>query len=299
MRDPYDILGIDRNADKTDIKKAYRRLAKTYHPDSNSSDPKAAQRFSNITQAYDFLNDGEKRRAFDSDEIDADGNPRRFAYNRNSGRAGGFQGDGQQFGGFSPDDIFSDLFSGFRGNAQQTPFSAPEVETNLTMSLSLQDAASGVKRRLSLSNGRTVEVSIPKGVQSGQVIRLRGQGNPSRRGIASDLLITVNVETDSLFERDGMNLRLTLPISLYEAVLGAKVRIPTLEGSVELNIPGSSSSGKVLRLKSKGIKNEKELAGDLFVILKIILPPADLELETFLRKRSITEPYSVRGTEFD
>ena len=141
---------------------------------------------------------------------------------------------------------------------------------------------------------------IPRGVQDGQLIRLRGQGNPGiGGGTPGDALITVHVEPHPLFERDGHDLRLALPVTLYEAVLGAKIRVPTLEGSVELAVPPSSSSGRVLRLKGKGIVPETGPAGDLYVTLRIVLPPSDLELEAFLRKRSITKPYSVRGPEFD
>ena len=296
MRDPYDVLGVKRNAAEADIKKAYRRLAKKYHPDANASDPKAAQRFSDVTAAYDFLSDAEKRRAYDRGEIDADGNPRMFAFGRGRRAAQG-GGGGRPFGGFSSDDLFADLFSGLRGTAQG-PFETPEPEAHFTINLPLVEALKGAKRRLMLGEGRTVEVTIPRGVQDGQIIRLRGQGPAAFGGGPSDVLIQVAVEPDPLFEREGNNLRLTLPITLYEAVLGARVRVPTLDGSVELNIPPSSSGGRVLRLKGKGVAPEAGPAGDLYVTLKIVLPPSDLELEAFLRRRSITKPYSVRGPEF-
>ncbi|NND49326.1 MAG: J domain-containing protein [Rhizobiales bacterium] len=298
MRDPYDVLGLKRNASEADIKKAYRRLAKKFHPDANAGDAKAAQQFSDASAAYDFLKDADKRKAYDSGEIDADGNPKMFAYGRGQHPGHGAGGGGRPFGGFASDDIFADLFSGLRGS-RQGPFAQPEPEIHYTMGLPLADMAKGAKRRVTLGDGRTIEVTIPRGVQDGQVIRLRGQGPAGMNGAPGDVMITVRMEPDQLFERDGNNLRLTLPITLYEAVLGAKVRVPTMDGSVELNIPASSSGGRVLRLKGKGIAPESGPAGDLYVTLKIVLPPADLELETFLRKRSITKPYSVRGPEFD
>jgi DnaJ-class molecular chaperone len=296
MRDPYEVLGLARDAGEPEIKKAYRRLAKKYHPDANTGDPEATQMFSDITAAYDFLNDADKRRAFDRGEIDADGNPRMFAFGR-GGRAAHGAGEARGFGGFSTEDIFADLFSGLRGS-RQGPFTAAEPETSYSMTLPLMDAVRGARRRVTLADGRAVDVQIPRGVEDGQVIRLRGQGGIGISGVAGDVLITIRVEPHPLFERDGHHLRLTLPITLYEAVLGAKVRVPTPDGSVELAIPPSSSGGRVLRLKGKGIRPESGPAGDLYVTLKIVLPPSDLELEAFLRKRSITKPYSVRGPEF-
>lgn len=298
MRDPYDVLGIERNADDAAIKKAYRRLAKKYHPDANKGDPSAAQRFSDVTAAYDFLNDSEKRRAFDHGEIDADGNPVMFGFGRGARARQGAGAHAGSFGGFSSDDIFADLFSGLRG--RQAPFTARGEDVSYTLTLPFEDVARGVKRRVTLANGRTLDVTIPRGVNDGRVIRLRGQGNPGvGGGPDGDALVTVHVEPHPLFERDGNDLKLTLPVTLYEAVLGGKIRVPTLDGSVELNVPAGSSSGRVLRLKGRGIAPDSGKAGDLYVTLKIVLPPSDLELETFLRKRSITKPYSVRGPEFD
>jgi DnaJ-class molecular chaperone len=296
MRDPYDVLGLARDAGEPEIKKAYRRLAKKYHPDANTGDPEATRMFSDITAAYDFLSDADKRRAFDRGEIDADGNPRMFAFGRGARAAHG-AGEARGFGGFSTEDIFADLFSGLRGS-RQGPFTAAEPETSYSMTLAFMDAVRGARRRVTLADGRAVDVQIPRGVEDGQVIRLRGQGGIGISGVAGDVLITIRVEPHPLFERDGHHLRLTLPITLYEAVLGAKVRVPTPDGSVELAIPPSSSGGRVLRLKGKGIRPESGPAGDLYVTLKIVLPPSDLELEAFLRKRSITKPYSVRGPEF-
>ena len=301
MRDPYDVLGIERNAGDADIKKAYRRLAKKFHPDANKGDPQASQRFSDVTAAYDFLSDADKRRAFDQGAIDADGNPVVFGFGRRARSPEGAGAAGEPFGGFAAEDVFADLFGSLRGRAQggQGPFGVPGQDVSYTLTLPFEDVASGARRRVTLAGGRTLEVKIPQGVEDGQQIRLRGQGN---RGLGGgppgDALITVHIEPHPLFERDGNNLRLTLPVTLYEAVLGGKVRVPTLAGSVELNIPAGSANGRVLRLKGKGITPETGPAGDLYVTLKLVLPPPDLEFETFLKKRSITKPYPVRGPEF-
>lgn len=302
MRDPYDVLGVARDATDAEIKKAYRRLAKKYHPDANAGDETAAQRFSDVTSAYDFLNDAEKRSAFDRGEIDANGNPMGFGFGTGHGGMGGRAGaaGGETFGGFAAEDIFADLFGGLRGRPGGGPFASPGQDVSYTLTLPLQDVATGATRRVTLAHGRTLDVRIPRGVQNGQLIRLRGQGNPGASGGPDgDALITVRIEPHALFERDGNDLKITLPVTLYEAVLGGKVRVPTLAGSVELNVPPNSSSGRVLRLKGKGIKPERGTAGDLYVTLRLVLPPADLELEAFLRKRSITKPYSVRGPEYD
>jgi DnaJ-class molecular chaperone len=314
MRDPYKVLGVERGAKEGDIKSAYRRLAKKFHPDANAGDEKAAQRFSEISAAHDLLKDKEKRGQFDRGEIDAEGNPKGFAgdpfapggpFAARGGRAEGFTG------GFKAEDIFSELFGGARrARGQGEPFGGGSArggafgggrDVAYTLSIPFVEAVQGTVRRVTLSGGRTLDVRIPRGVADGQQIRLRGQGEPGHGGGggAGDALITVRVEPHPLFERDGDTLRLALPITLYEAVLGGKVRVPTPSGSVELTIPRGSSGGRTLRLKGRGVERENAPRGDLLVTLRIVLPETDLELETFLRKRSITKPYSVRGPEYD
>ncbi len=317
MADPYKVLGISKLASEAEIKSAYRKLAKKYHPDANKGETKAADQFSEAGAAYELLKDKEKRALFDRGEIDAKGNPTGhgagpfgaggpFAGARRGGRASG------PFGGVRAEDIFSEFFSSAgRGGSAGTggrhfdgdPFSRAQSggrDISYTLSVPFNEAVKGVVRRVTLSGGKTLDVKIPKGVADGQQIRLRGQGEADPRGgRAGDALITVRIEPDALFERQGNTLRLTLPVTLYEAVLGGKVKVPTPTGSVELTIPAGSSSGRVLRLKGKGIPTENGAAGDLLVSLRIVLPSSDLELEAFLKKRSITKPYTVRGSEFD
>ena len=311
MRDPYKVLGVSKRASQAEIKSAYRKLAKKYHPDANTSDDKAAGRFSEVGAAYELLKDKEKRALFDRGEIDAKGNPTGHGADP-FGPGGPFAGARRTerqtgpFGDARAEDIFSEFFSaagrGGMGGTGGGPFAgAPGGGRDISYTLSIPfiEAIGGTVRRVTLAGGKTLDVKIPKGVADGQQIRLRGQGEADPRGgRAGDALITVKIEPDALFERDGNTLRLTLPVTLYEAVLGGKVKVPTPTGSVELTIPAGSSCGRVLRLKGKGVAPEKGPAGDLLVTLRIVLPASDLELEAFLKKRSITKPYSVRGREF-
>ncbi|MFV2034997.1 MAG: J domain-containing protein, partial [Halocynthiibacter sp.] len=201
--------------------------------------------------------------------------------------------------GFNPEDIFSEISGSQRGHrGARATHTAPGQDVNYTLSVPFIDAALGATKRITLTGGKTLDVKIPKAMASGQQIRLRGQGAVGPGGRAGDAIITVEVEPHPLFERDGNNLNLTLPITLYEAVLGGKVRVPTLDGSVEMKIPANSSSGQVLRLKHKGLAPESGAPGDLFIALRIVLPESDLDLEAYLRRRSIAKPYSVRGPEF-
>ena len=328
MRDPYKVLGVPKRASEAEIKSAYRKLAKKYHPDANSGDDKAAGRFAEVSAAYELLKDKEKRALFDRGEIDAKGNPTGYGADPfgpggpfAGARAAGARRGGQRagpFGGARAEDIFSEFFSaagrsdshgggagpGNMGGMGGSPFGGAASsgrDISYTLSIPFSEAIRGAVRRVTLAGGKTLDVKIPKGVADGQQIRLRGQGeaDPRARGRAGDALITVKIEPDPLFERDGNTLRLTLPVTLYEAVLGGKAKVPTPTGSVELTIPARSSSGRVLRLKGKGVATEKGPAGDLLVTLRIVLPASDPELEAFLKKHAPTRPYSVRGPEFD
>src|SRR5215831_12164626 len=240
MRDPYDILGVPRTADAAAIKTAFRRLAKKLHPDANKSDPKAAQRFGELNGAYEILGDDKKRKAFDRGEIGADGK-RRFH---------GFEGFRSQPGGGGFAHLLKGMFSGAATGGRRTGFdthfehedfaaSPAARDVSVAVTISLAEAAKGATRRVHLPNGKEVDVKIPAGLADGQQIRLRGQGM-SGPGAAGDAIITVTVAPHPLFTRDGANLRIDLPVTLYEAVLGAKVRVPTLDGAVELAIPAGT-----------------------------------------------------------
>lgn len=320
MRDPYEILGVQRTADAKAIKSAFRRHAKKLHPDANTNDPKAAARFSELNGAYEILGDEAKRKAFDRGEIDAEGKPRFHAdgFGAHPGAAGGgrshfetfnFGPEGVQrgggragsFGGF--EDILKDMFGGARGRRSSVgpqPFEPDEFaepaagrDVTAAVTISLAEAATGGSRRVHLPTGKEIEVKIPAGLADGQQIRLKGQGLPGP-GAIGDALITVQIAPHPLFERDGVNLRLELPLTLYEAVLGAKVRVPTLDGAVELAIPAGTSSGRSFRLKGKGLPG-KGARGDLFATVRIVLPAhADPELDELMRKWRDGKPYDPR-----
>ena len=320
MRDPYDVLGVSKTASASDIKSAFRRQAKKLHPDANKHDPKAAARFAELNAAYEILGEADKRKAFDRGEIDAEGKPRfqgfegfgagpgggfdraghfeHFSwgpdgFRRSSNRAGG------GFGGF--EDLLKQAFGGgARGgwpggaSAEQQDLGAGQ-DIAAALTVTLPEAAKGTKKRVHLPTGKEVEVKIPAGLADGQTIRLKGQGLAGPRGHAGDVLITVSIAPHPLFAREGANLRLELPIALYEAVLGGKVRVPTLEGAVELAIPPGTNAGRTFRLKGKGFPG-KDGRGDLLASVRIMLPEAsDSELEELMRKWRERKPYDPRS----
>jgi DnaJ-class molecular chaperone len=321
MRDPYDVLGVSKNASAAEIKSAFRRQAKKLHPDANKHDPKAAARFAELNAAYEILGEADKRKAFDRGEIDAEGKPRfqgfeGFGAGRGPGagfgqdgifetftwgrdgfqRAGGRAGGG--FRGF--EDILKEAFGGARGGGpggfqfEQDVGEGGGQDVTATLTITLPEAAKGTKKRVELPTGKAVEVKIPPGLNERQTIRLKGQGLAGVRGRTGDLLITVSIAPHPLFMRDGADLRLELPITLYEAVLGAKVRVPTLDGAVELAIPAGTNSGRTFRLKGKGLP-AKDGTGDLLAAVRIVLPErGDAELEELMRKWRQNKPYDPR-----
>ncbi len=316
MRDPYEVLGVAKTASAGEIKKAYRQLAKKNHPDHNRNDPKSASRLAEINAAYEIIGDEDKKGKFDRGEIGPDGKPRFSGFEGfgAGGAPGGFSGfnRGQagpggahyefNFGGdagragFDPSDLFSELFGGGarRGRAQQ-PRRGDDVVATATVQL--ETAALGGSARVLLPSGRALDVKIPAGVEDGRQIRLRGQGQPGPVGAeAGDAIVTVKIAPHPYFKIDGRDLRLDLPVTLYEAALGGKIAAPTLAGKVELSVPAGSNGGRTLRLRGKGLPAaDGKAAGDLYVTLKLVAPePQDAEYETLMRKLRDERPYDPR-----
>jgi DnaJ-class molecular chaperone len=321
MRDPYEVLSVDRKASAAEIKSAYRRLAKKLHPDANKNDPKAASRFSELNAAHEIIGDEDKRKAFDRGEIDAEGKPKFQGFGAGAGAGPGrgfggndanyenfsfgpegFQratrrgrGGGGGFGGF--EDILRDAFGrggATRGGAQ---FESEDIgagaDVLAEMAVTLPEAAHGVTRRLRLPTGKDLDVKIPAGITGGQQIRLRGQGMTGQGG-TGDVLIMVSIAPHPLFTLDGSDVKLDLPITLYEAALGAKVRAPTLEGHVELTIPPWTSSGRTFRLRGKGFPT-KDGHGDLLATVRITLPDkSDGDLDALMKKWQNNKAYDPR-----
>ncbi len=310
MADPYAILGVARGASEKDIKSAYRTLAKELHPDRNTDNPRAAERFSEVTRAYDLLSDKDKRAQYDRGEIDADGNPAMpFGHGGGFGGYEGFRGSrpqGGPAGGFGgPEDvdlgeIFEGLFGG-RAGPGTGPGAAgfgrrgpPPTGANVSYRLKVPfiDAATGRDQRITLSDGKTIDLKLPAGVEEGTQMRLKGKGQPGPGG-SGDALVTLSVEPHPFFTRDGDDVRLELPITLDEAVRGAKVRVPTVDGAVMLTVAPGSGSGKVLRLKGKGFSRKSGGRGDQLVTLEIQLPDDVSELAA--RLEGWSDPTGVRN----
>ena len=344
MRDPYDVLGVGRSASEADVKRAFRKLAKQYHPDKHAGDKRAQAKFSEINSAYEIVGDKEKRGKFDRGEIDAEGKPKfqgfegyrggpggagfenidpgafeeiLSAFGRGGGGTGAGPGGGRTFrftsggpggprvsGGPAEgeDDFLSSIFSGFGGRSRGggARQSVPGADIRAEVAVTLEDIAAGKKPKVSLPSGKTVALTLPKGVSDGQVIRLQGQGQPSPTGgPPGDALVTVRFVPHPLFKAEGADLRLDLPVSLDEAVLGAKIAVPTLSGKVQVTIPPNSSSGRVPRLKGKGLPKPNG-AGDLLVTPRIVLPEgANSDLEALMKKWREGKRPSPRGSAFD
>jgi DnaJ-class molecular chaperone len=289
--DPYTLLGVSRTATEADIKKAYRKLAKELHPDRNTDNPKAAEKFSQVTSAYDLLSDKDKRARFDRGEIDGDGNPAApFGFGGGGGGPqGGFRADfgGEQAGDFS--DLFEGLFGG-RGRAGGGGFAGgfgrrPQPKgANVAYRLTVPftDAATLAPQRITLADGKTIDLKLPAGVESGTQMRLSGKGQPGPGG-TGDAIVTIEIQPHRFFTRDGDDIRIDLPISLSEAVLGASVRVPTADGAVMLTVPKGSTSGKTLRLKGRGFHKKGGGRGDQLVTLMVDLPVDDDALVEFVQ----------------
>jgi DnaJ-class molecular chaperone len=294
--DPYDVLGVARDATPDQIKSAYRKLARSLHPDLNPGNKPAEDRFKKVSSAYDLLSDPVKRARYDAGEIDAHGAERGYRGPRGAARGGTRYGE-------SAEDIFSDLMrrrSKSRGRTwnffdQEGPPSQG-TNANYTLKITLAEAVAGDVKRINLPTGKSLDVKVPAGSRDGATLRLKGQGNPGRGGgPAGDALIELKIEPHPVFTTAADDILMTLPITLPEAVLGAKIMVPTIDGRVSVTVPPGSNSGTVLRLKGKGCPTDCG-KGDQLVTLKVVLPdPPDPELEQLIREWALRHPYAVRG----
>ncbi len=299
--DLYQRLGLKRGASEAEIKKAYRSLAKQLHPDRNKDKPDAAKRFAEVTHAYDLLSDKDKRAKYDRGEIDEDGNPKMpfgagfGGYSSGAAGpqpgAGGFEGFNFQGGdGADLSDLFEGLFGGAAGRGggggpfgsfrqrARTPQKGADIAYRLK--IPFEDAVALKPQRITLGDGKTIDLKLPAGLEDGTRIRLSGKGEegPAGRG---DALVTIEIAPHRFFTRDGNNIRLSLPVTLKEAVLGAKVKVPTPEGAVMLTIPKGTTSGKIFRLKDRGFRAKDGKRGDQLVSVEIDVPASDPELQKF------------------
>ena len=298
--DLYQRLGVKRGASEAEIKKAYRSLAKQLHPDRNKDKPDAAKRFAEVTHAYDLLSDKDKRARYDRGEIDEEGNPKMpfgSGFGGYSSGAGPRPGAGGGFEGFDfstgdaadLSDLFEGLFGGATRNRGPTGFSgfgrrgrAPQKGADVAYRLKVPfvDAVALKSQRITLADGKTIDLKLPKGVEDGTKIRLAGKGEEGGGG-RGDAIVTIEIASHRFFTRDGNHIRLTLPVTLKEAVLGSKVKVPTPEGPVMLTIPKGTTSGKVLRLKGRGFTGKDGKRGDQLVTIEIDVPANDAALQQF------------------
>lgn len=310
MRDPYQLLGVERTATGEEIKQAYRRLAKKYHPDLNPGRAEIEQRFKEISAAYAILSDPQKRGRFDRGEIDANGSEQRSSHaHARHARSQRRRPQGPPpGGGFGGDDFFSDLFGTRRRSDGSTSAQQQQQSTrtgpgrkggdiNYAVHVSFNEAALGTRRRVELSSGKALEITIPAGTRDQQKLRLKNQGLPGENGAAAgDAIIEVHVEPHPLFAREADDIHLEVPVTLPEALLGGVIRVPTLGAAVAVRVPPGSNTGTILRLKGKGIPHANgQGAGDQFVKLKVVLPdPPDPDLVEFVERWARSKSYEVR-----
>lgn len=302
MRDPYDVLGIARTASDQEIRRAYRTLAKKLHPDVNPDNPEIANRFKEIVAANDILSDPAKRARFDRGEIDASGAERpEYAFHRHHARGAGSPGHTAR-GAFGFDDmgtIFNDIFGGGRpSGGRRGPMRARGRDTTYSLRVDFLEAANGAKKRVTMPDGRTLDVKIPAGFEDRHTLRLKGQGAPGMTGgEPGDAYVEVHIQPHAYFTRKDNDIHLELPVTLAEAVLGGKVKGPTINGQVTMTIPKGSNTGTTLRLKGKGVLDRRsKRRGDQYVKLKVALPDrADPELREFLARWAPDHPYDPRG----
>jgi DnaJ-class molecular chaperone len=304
--DPYQVLGVPRTASADEIRKAFRKLAKANHPDTNPNNKPAEERFKQVSGAFDILGDTAKKKKFDAGEIDADGRETFGGFAHGSGQGGpwgpppGGGPHGASFEGVDLGDILGEMFGGARGGRGGSQgggfggFSQRGSDVRARLEVDLEDAIRGAKKRISFSDGRTIDVTIPKGALEGQTLRLKGQGSPGRAG-PGDAFIELTIAPHAIYRRDGEALVMDVPVTVYDAVLGGKVEAPTPDGPVTLTIPKGSNTGARLRLKGRGLADARGVRGDLFARLVVTLPDMpDAELERFAEDWRKTRSYSPK-----
>jgi len=308
MRDPYQILGVTKSVSADELKSAYRKLAKKLHPDLNPGKKDIEQKFKEVTAAYDLLSDPAKRARFDRGEIDAQGNERGFS----GANAGGGSGDPfgnwrSRRGGHSPgadpfsqfgnaDDIFSEFMKAASGGPRGAQTNMRGQDVTYSLNIPFTEACLGGKRRVTLNSGKTIDVTIPPGITEGHKLRLRGQGQPGAGSTSGDAIVEIHIEPHPFFTRKDNDIYLEAPISLVEAILGASIKVPTLDGHVAVKVPKGTNTDATLRLKGKGVSVEKGTNGDMFVKLKVMLPDTIPEdLTDFIEKWSKKNSYNPRS----
>ncbi|WP_046862660.1 DnaJ C-terminal domain-containing protein [Microvirga massiliensis] len=292
---PYDVLGVKVGASAEEIQKAYRRLAKKFHPDLNPGNKEAEEKFKSVSAAYDILGDPEKRARFDRGEIDASGAERPAQRFYRDFTGAGAEHPYASSAGFEDfvdaDDILSELLR--RGGRTNVRMRGPDAHYRLP--IDFLEAVNGATKRVTLPDGATLDVTVPAGARDGQTLRLRGKGGPGYGGgPAGDALVELEVRPHRLFKLDGDDIRLDLPISLTEAVLGGKVEVPTPTGPVTMTIPKGSNTGRVMRLRGKGVPRPDQSRGDMYVRLQVVLPESDPELEAFVKSWSAGQAHNPR-----
>ncbi|MBS0334244.1 MAG: J domain-containing protein [Proteobacteria bacterium] len=308
--DPYQVLGVPRTASADEIRKAFRKLAKANHPDTNPNNKAAEERFKQVSGAFDILGDAEKKKKFDAGQIDADGRETFAGFAGARGPGGGpwgpppggpfGGGHSQSFEGVDLGDILGEMFGGARGGRAGGAgggfggFSQRGADVRAPLSIDLEEAIKGGKKRVAFSDGRTIDITIPKGAQDGQTLRLKGQGSPGRAG-PGDAFIELSIAPHPIYRREGEALVMDVPVTVYDAVLGGKAEAPTPDGPVTLTIPKGSNTGARLRLKGRGLTDARGHRGDLFARLVVTLPEApDAQLESFAEAWKKDRPYSPK-----
>jgi DnaJ-class molecular chaperone len=306
-RDPYQELGVSRTASADEVRKAFRKLAKQHHPDTNPNDKASEERFKRVSAAFDIVGDPEKRKKFDAGQIDADGREAMRGFGGGQGGpwggGGGYQSAGQrggEFEGVDLNDILGEMFGRTgQGRGGGGGFSFGDrgrgADVRAALDIDLEDAIRGATRRISFADGRTLDITIPKGAVEGQHLRLKGQGQPGPRG-HGDALIELHIRPHPIFKKKRDLLQMDLPVSLPDAILGGKVQAPTPDGPVSIKVPKGSNSGAVLRLKGRGLMDAKTgRRGDLLVRLIVSLPEEpDAALEALAEQMRRERPYTPR-----